>query len=193
VATKTPTVANYTAYWLAEIVQPNLTPGTYVTYEATMRLYVLPYIGKRRLDRLNVDDVQKFLNALRRDCQCCKQERDKRRRATRQRCCALGKCCHDVASPGTVVHVRRVLRIMINRAIRDGHRSTNPTKDVTLPSTRSKKKKAWTSDEARQFLESARADGDPYYAAYVLVLVLGLRKGEMLGIIWDAVIPPRRN
>ena len=35
-------------------------------------------------------------------------------------------------------------------------------------------------DEARAFLESARHDRDPLYAAYVLVLVLGLRKGEVL-------------
>jgi hypothetical protein len=34
---------------------------------------------------------------------------------------------------------------------------------------------------ARRFLESARRDGDPVYAAYVLVLVCGLRKGEVLG------------
>ncbi|MGC4790243.1 hypothetical protein ACLQ22_20715 [Micromonospora sp. DT178] len=36
-------------------------------------------------------------------------------------------------------------------------------------------------------MESARADDDPLYAAYVLVLVLGLRKGEMLGLIWADV------
>ena len=30
-------------------------------------------------------------------------------------------------------------------------------------------------------------DRDPYYAAYVLVLVLGLRKGELLGLAWDNV------
>ena len=46
---------------------------------------------------------------------------------------------------------------------------------------------AWSSDEARRFLESARADHDPFYAAYVLVLVLGLRKGEVLGLTWDDV------
>jgi integrase len=44
-----------------------------------------------------------------------------------------------------------------------------------------------TSEEARQFLESARRDNDPLYAACVLVLVLGLRKGELLGLNWDAV------
>jgi integrase len=34
------------------------------------------------------------------------------------------------------------------------------------------------------FLESARRDLDPLYAAYVLILVLGLRRGEALGLTW---------
>jgi integrase len=41
--------------------------------------------------------------------------------------------------------------------------------------------------EARQFLESARSEGDGLYAAYVLLLVLGLRKGELLGLTWEMV------
>lgn len=45
----------------------------------------------------------------------------------------------------------------------------------------------WTVDEARTFLQSARADGDPMYAGYVLLLVLGLRRGEMLGLAWEGV------
>jgi integrase len=55
------------------------------------------------------------------------------------------------------------------------------------PAGRRRKGKAWSTDEARRFLESAKADSDPLYAAYVLVLVLGLRKGEMLGLTWDDV------
>jgi integrase len=42
-------------------------------------------------------------------------------------------------------------------------------------------------EEVRQFLESARADHDPFYAAYVLILVLGLRRGEVLGLRWEDV------
>jgi integrase len=45
----------------------------------------------------------------------------------------------------------------------------------------------WSSEEARRFLESARADQDVMYAAFVLILVLGLRKGEVLGLRWGAV------
>jgi integrase len=58
---------------------------------------------------------------------------------------------------------------------------------VTLPENRKRahRRKAWTTDEARAFLESARADKDRFYAAHVLVLVLGLRKGEVLGMCWD--------
>ncbi len=58
---------------------------------------------------------------------------------------------------------------------------------VQIPKQRKRKLVPWTSEEARRFLESARSDSDPLYAAYVLVLVLGLRKGEVLGLAWDSV------
>ena len=32
-------------------------------------------------------------------------------------------------------------------------------------------------------------DSDPLYAAYVLILVLGLRRGEVLGLTWTDVRP----
>jgi integrase len=58
---------------------------------------------------------------------------------------------------------------------------------VKLPPSRRRRGRAWSSEEARRFLESARTDDDPLYAAYVLVLVLGLRKGEVLGLTEDDV------
>jgi hypothetical protein len=52
---------------------------------------------------------------------------------------------------------------------------------------RKRKVKPWTVEEARRFLESAKRDQDPLYAAYVLILVMGLRKGEVVGLPWSAV------
>ena len=51
---------------------------------------------------------------------------------------------------------------------------------------RKRKKKRWTNAEAKTFLVSAREDGDPLYAAYVLVVVMAMRKGEVLGLPEDA-------
>nr|WP_307962353.1 hypothetical protein [Salinispora arenicola] len=50
VATNVPTVATYMKYWLTEIVEPNLAPLTYTTYETLSRLYIVPGIGAKRLD-----------------------------------------------------------------------------------------------------------------------------------------------
>src|SRR5260221_12196682 len=52
---------------------------------------------------------------------------------------------------------------------------------------RKKRVKPWSVEEARLFLEAARSADDPLYAAYVLILVLGLRKGEVLGLTWELV------
>lgn len=40
-----------------------------------------------------------------------------------------------------------------------------------------------------RLLESALAGNDPLYAAYVLILVLGLRRGEALGLTCDDINP----
>lgn len=49
------------------------------------------------------------------------------------------------------------------------------------------KRAYWSVDEARQFLESAKTNKDPLYAGYVLMLILGLRRGELLGLGWEDV------
>jgi integrase len=58
---------------------------------------------------------------------------------------------------------------------------------VVLPKARKRSKRGslWTVEEARQFLRSARDDNDPLYPLWVLILVLGIRRGEALGLIWE--------
>ena len=97
------------------------------------------------------------------------------------------KCCHRVASPRTIKDVRTVLRSALQSAVRQELIDRNVAQLVQIPKQRKRKLVPWTSDEARRFLESARSSSDPLYAAYVLVLVLGLRKGEVLGLAWQAV------
>jgi integrase len=87
----------------------------------------------------------------------------------------------------TINDARTVLRTGLNSAVRQELLDRNVAQLVQIPKQRKRKLVPWTSEEARRFLESAQSDSDPLYAAYVLVLVLGLRKGEVLGLAWDSV------
>jgi integrase len=187
VATTTPSVATYLAYWLAEIVEPNLRPLTAATYETMVRLYITPWLGRKRLERLTVRDLHLWLNRLRETCQCCAQGKDTRRREGKRRCCAVGKCCRDLLNEETVRDARKVLRSALGQAVTEELISKNVASLVRMPRRRKRRVKPWSVDEVRTFFESARIDQDPMYAAYVLILVLGLRKGEVLGLTWPNI------
>jgi hypothetical protein len=58
---------------------------------------------------------------------------------------------------------------------------------VRVPAPRTKQRTVWTVDDARRYLESSRDSADPLHAAYVLLLVFGLRRGDVPGLRWSAV------
>jgi integrase len=189
VASDVPSLEKFLSYWLEEVVQPNLAPKTYEKYELFSRLHIIPHLGAKHLDKLQVRDIRQWLNKLSRICQCCAQGKDVARLEEKRRCCAIGKCCQGVLSAETRKDARNVLRAALTCAVEEQLITQNCAAIVRLPNRREprRKRRSWTVDEARQFLESARHDDDVLYAAYVLVLVLGLRKGELLGLTWELV------
>ncbi|MEU8104365.1 site-specific integrase [Nonomuraea muscovyensis] len=184
-------MAAFVKRWLAEVIEPNREPTTYVAYEPLVRLYIVPGLGKKRLDKLTVRDVQAWLNTLPTLRTCCDQKKDHKRPEHKRRCCSLGKCCKGYPSRSTIAGIRRVLRSALGHALREELISKNVASLTTLPSPSTTKKKrqhaVWTVDEARTFLVHLREVDDPLYAAYVLILVLGLRRREVLGLAWDCV------
>ena len=73
VASDVPKLAEFLNYWLTEVVEPNLAPKTYEKYETFSRLHMMPHIGDKRLDKLQVRDIRQWLNKLGGICQCCAQ------------------------------------------------------------------------------------------------------------------------
>jgi hypothetical protein len=63
--------------------------------------------------------------------------------------------------------------------------SRNVAHFVVLPEYHPSESEHWSVGEARQFL--AAAADHPLYPAYLLVLLYGLRRGEVLGIRWGDV------
>jgi integrase len=190
VTSDVPKLAEFLAYWLKDIVAPNLSPKTYEKYEAFTRLHIVPHLGKKRLDKLQVRDIRTWLNKLAGICICCAQGKDANRPEDKRSCCAVGKCCHQVLSARSRKDARDVLRAALTCAVEDEIIGRNPVNAIKLSNRREpkhRKRHAWTVDDARWFLESAWHAGETLYAAFVLILVLGLRKGEVLGLTWELV------
>lgn len=94
----------------------------------------------------------------------------------------------DVArksSPATAKEAHRVLRTALTAATREELVTRNVASLVEAPKVVSRETTPWTLDETLTFLEEARRD--PLYAAFVLAIAMGLRRGEVLGLRWSDV------
>jgi integrase len=191
VSSDVPKLDEFLKYWLKEIVEPDLSPKTYEKYEMFSRLHIIPHLGGKRLDKIQVKDVRQWLNKLAVTCQCCAQKKDASRLEGKRRCCAVGQCCQEMLSVRSRKDARDALRAALTCAVDDEVITRNPVSAVKMTKRREprqrRKRQAWTVDDARWFLESAWHRGEALYAAFVLVLVLGLRRGEVLGLAWDQV------
>ncbi|MEV7982505.1 site-specific integrase [Streptomyces sp. NPDC086519] len=150
-------LGEWLAYWLEHIIEPDSEHNTYVKYESKVRLYLMPHLGKKSLVKLTPAQVRAFMATLKRD---------------------------KVPAP-TRFEVLRVLRNALNRAIREELLTRNVALLVDMPKVSKDKGTAWNAREAVTFLRAARAHR--LYAACVLVLVLGLRRSEVLGLRWQDV------
>ena len=147
----------YLDYWLENFVRRNRRPATYNLYEMIVRLYLKPGLGSRKLTSLTVPLVQEFLNGR-------LQQGDSIRK---------------------VQVMRTVLSAALTRAVREELIVRNVARLVELPQWQRGQIRPWAADEARAFLTAAKPD--PLYTAFVLLILYGLRRGEVLGLRWDDI------
>ena len=129
-------------------------PRTYVRQERVVRLYLKPVLGRRKLDHLSVKIVQDLLDRL----------------------------FADGKSAATIHQIRKVLSAALTYAMRQEVLFRNVARLVEMPRYKPREAQHWSFEEAASFLEGARPD--PLYAAFVLLTLYGLRRGEVVGIRW---------
>lgn len=173
-----PRLRDFLERWLEETVRPTLSPATTSNYDMFTRLYIIPDLGDRKLDKLMVRDVQVWVNTpgalpVLLSGQGCRASRATVLRPGE----LLSRGRLGLDGPPGVASCAAAL----TQAMREELVFRNVAALVRVPMPRSKRMPVWTVDEARQFLESAREDGDPMYAGYVLLLTLGLRRGRCSG------------
>jgi integrase len=88
-------------------------------------------------------------------------------------------------SPRSVQIAVQVLKAATKWAVPNIPLGRDPLVGVQRPRAESKAMVAWTSDEARRFLEATR--DDRLVAAWALLLTRGLRRGELAGLRWKNI------
>lgn len=182
-------VEEYLNYWLVEVVAGHRRPKTYQGYESVVRQHLIPGLGRKRLRRLRAQDVRVWLNRLRDECQCCRQGWDRDR--SKPRCCAVGDCCGARLSVRMIQSIHAVLRNALENAVREELINRNVAKLVRVQTPKYRIGRGLTVHQARAMLHAAR--GDRLYSLYVLALLLGMRRGELLGLQWTCVDFDRRR
>jgi len=156
-ANKRITVTAFLDQWLEDSVKPSRAPRTYASYAETVRLHLVPALGRIMLDKLTPQDVQRMMRA--------------------------GERAGLAAR--TVSYHRTVLRIALGQAVKWGMIGRNVAALVAPPKAVRYEGRTLTPDEAKQLLKTV--GGDRLEALYAVALAVGLRQGEALGLRWQDI------
>lgn len=151
------TVQDFLDRWLTVNLPGSVAEATEDSYADTVRLHLIPALGRKQLAKLTVADLDK-----------------------------LWKTKRDAGySSNSVRIMRTVLRRALGQAEREGIVTRNVARLSTPQRIRARPGRALTVDQARQLLDAAA--GYRFDAAVVLALTYGLRRGEVLGLHWSAL------
>lgn len=92
---------------------------------------------------------------------------------------------HKPLNPRTVLHLHRVLHRAFEWAVEEDIIAANLFRRVKRPKARDADTRALSLDEARAFFEAARSS--TFIAFFQLAALTGARRGELVGLKWDAV------
>lgn len=153
-------------YWYENHCKPSIRPTTQKGYEEWIYVHAILGLGHIPLNKLTQADCQKFLNEMKANGR--KTHRDTKGPEMAER--SVRSCYH-------------VIRMALDRAVKDGLIKKNPVLGVKLPPPEPKEMKVLSKEEIQRFLIQAKAEG--MYELFLLELTTGLRRGEILALTWD--------
>ena len=152
-------LGNYLTDWL-EVIRPALSPAAWTNYRTCVDRYVRPWLSAVPVAQVTGSVLTRHYAML----------------------LDAGGYKSRPLSPTTVRTVHRVLNKAFSDAIRDELIEHNPVTRAVPPKRRRYEARVWTANEAVRFLSAARSDR--LYAAWLVALSCGLRRGELAGLRW---------
>ena len=160
------TVATWLRSWYELYAKPNVRPATADRYHLIIETYTIPHIGKIKLKKLTSRDLQKLYKDL----------MEKGRVQKRS-----GKGNPGLSST-TVRSVHLTLHCAFERAVKERLIPRNPTDDCIAPKVQKVEMKTLLPEHLKSYLNAANARN--VLPMFYLELVSGLRKGELVALLW---------
>lgn len=146
------TLREWLDYWLENHVKPNRSPNTYASYHGTLKLHLPADLGKLLLDKVTPEHLQSLFTGI-----AAKKAR-------------------------TADLLRSILRASFNAALKLRRVPENPVKLTDAVRFRPDTGTPLTADQARRVIEVSRLKDDRLADVWVVMISLGLRRGELMGL-----------
>lgn len=140
--------------WLAEYAKPKVSDNTYLDYESSIRVHIDPYFKDFTLDSITLQDCQRFVNKLITD---------------------------GILSAKTICNIVVPLKEMFKHGARWGYLRENPALYVEKPKVPRPEMDFLNAEEVGKLLKEIPQE---YYALFLMAVVTGLRRSELLGAKW---------
>jgi integrase len=157
VLTDATTVEAWLEHWFTKIAPERCRQRTLDGYRTYLDQYLIPSLGKHRVDTLNATHVRAMLAQM--------QERG--------------------LSEATARQAHMILLRALKVAHREGKVARNVADLVDRPPLTQNHRKPLTLEQARKVLNAL--DGDPLAARWACALLLGMRQGECLALRWEDI------
>ena len=151
-------------HWLPSQASKELRGASMAQYRLAVRAWIVPYIGGVAVSALTPKIVNKLIATL---------------KTTRT---SAGR---DGLSPRTIQLAIGVLKSACKWAVLNELLPRNPVAAIAQPRADRPEMKAWSVDEAREFLQKVNSDRMAW--AWTLALTRGLRRGELCGLKWEDI------
>jgi integrase len=162
------TVENWLKQWFEVYSKPNIREATQERYWNHIRYHIIPYIGKIKLNKLTSRQVQKMYNDVREHGRVKKSPNDNR---------------DSTLSASYIASLHRMFSMAMDRAVKERLIIYNPCDDVILPKVEKKEMKILKPENIKIYLEEAERRG--VLPMFFLELCSGLRKGELIALLWS--------
>lgn len=152
------TLGEWLDLWLMTYMRNSLKQSTYNSYDSYAKNHFKPVLGNVRLSDLTTRMLQQFYNY---------------------------KLENDGLSPKTIRNLNLYLHKALNQAKNEGLILTNPAEGISLSRTGKPQIEILTRDEQARLVQ---ASYQHRYGVFVrLVLMTGIRLGELLGLQWSDI------